>query len=766
MAEEEIVIVENDQEHENVDLSSDAYKRIDPEEAKAKKRKIILIATAVGGTVLLLLIGIILYFVFSKDEEPKTGDTNITKPKGEKVTKRKLTASELEKLIEKAKILYDSGNKESALLLFKEISIYSEAVSNYNLGVAKMGDGDYEGALEYFKKSTKSSDNELPSAINSAVCLFKLGKNKEAREHLSLARASLPKYGASPLYSYYYALISYYEGNYYEALAAVNAPTGKFYKKETEEIAKRAYLALDDSEATLKILKDEKHKDFMTMGFLQARLGKYREAISSFESAKQEREDKVVPLMAQSLVFLKARQPSQASNAAKQAILISEENASSAFPIKVFLKERAFESDKIQNKILTGFLNDNKNSYSIVFYFAPYKIFNPNKTISTIRKGEAGLLVDDVKAGVEYLELAAKQSKINAHMIKGIEYALSYRVYLANKAFKELEPKYPTHSVLLYNLALSYAQSGDFREANKYFTKAYHFDPKNYEAGIFSILTSKILGINFDRIRSSLEEDLFSASTFAGKPEYAAMLSFALDNPVSALDWINNSAKTGAMPLTMGTLMSFKLNRKDLAVANAKSLKNLLPKDIVANGLFQFINGSGGDVKIFAKETQKYLNNNSFDLNSIYYGPDIARDTYVAMCRVSGMLAKAKAVYESRLKIENFDKAQLLKGYGTVLMYLMMFEEATKAYSTLIFDVDFVNAHSLFMAGASAIASGNSSDAISFFELSKLYDPANLESIYALGLLYQEAANLNQATSHFQRIKGQFDSEFFDFDIR
>lgn len=119
------------------------------------------------------------------------------------------------------------------------------------------------------------------------------------------------------------------------------------------------------------------------------------------------------------------------------------------------------------------------------------------------------------------------------------------------------------------------------------------------------------------------------------------MLSFALDNPVSALDWINNSAKTGAMPLAMGTLMSLKLNRKDLAQANAKSLRSLLSKDIVANGLYLFINGNGGDVKTFAKETQKYLNNNSFDTNSIYYGPDIARDMYVAMSRVSGNAFRA-----------------------------------------------------------------------------------------------------------------------------
>jgi tetratricopeptide (TPR) repeat protein len=139
---------------------------------------------------------------------------------------------------------------------------------------------------------------------------------------------------------------------------------------------------------------------------------------------------------------------------------------------------------------------------------------------------------------------------------------------------------------------------------------------------------------------------------------------------------------------------------------------------------------------------------------------------YVSLHRVSGLLMRAKEAYEQRLKIENNDRAQLLKGYATTLMYLKMFKEANDAYVKVIFDIDYVNANTLFMAGASSIASGRSSSAISFFELAKMYDPTNVESVYALGLLYLEASNLNQSATQFKNIKGMFESEFFDFDIR
>jgi tetratricopeptide (TPR) repeat protein len=766
VADEEVVIVEEDEGESPVSLpDSETAATEESGEDKSKLKKKMLLFGFPALLLAILGIASAIFFLTKSNNKPVEVNTSEA-PEIKPGKKPKITAPELERLIEKAKALYDSGDKESALRLFGEISIYSESVSNYNLGVAKMGEGDYKGALEYFKNSIKNSDNELPSAINSAVCMLKLNDKKSAREYIALARASLPKYVASPLYSYYYSLINYYDDNYYEALSAVSAPTGKFFKNESNEIAKRAYLLFDDGSDMLEILKKEKNKDYLAIGFLEARDARYKEAIDAFEAARKYEDKRLKAVMAEALVYLKAKMPSQAAAMLKEGMLISEKDAAGVFDIKISLKERAFESDKIQEKLLNEFLLNPKNAASVIFYYAPYKVFNPNKTVSSIKKGEAGLMVDDIRAGAAYLENAAKQSRINADMIRGIEYGLSGRVYLANKVFKSLEPKFPTHAVLLYNLGLTYAQSGDFKEANRYFVKAYNFDPKNYEAGIFAIITAKIMGTPYDRIRESLEADLFGSSNFSNKAEYAAMFSFALDNAVASIDWLNNAPKKNAMSLAIGTLISAKLDKRNSAITNAKALQEMLPKDIVAAGLYLFVKNSGENVKFFARETQEYLNKKEYDVNSIFYGPDIAKDMYVSLHRVSGLLMRAKEAYEQRLKIENNDRAQLLKGYATTLMYLKMFKEANDAYAKVIFDIDYVNANTLFMAGASSIASARSSSAISFFELAKMYDPTNVESVYALGLLYLEASNLNQSATQFKNIKGMFESEFFDFDIR
>jgi tetratricopeptide (TPR) repeat protein len=769
VADDEVVIVEEDEGQTSLDSSAateEAAEKAPSEDTQKAGLKKKLMLYGIPAFAVLILIVAVTLIVLNRPKGEKVEVNASEAPKIKPGAKPKITASELEQLIEKAKALYESGDKESALKLYGEISVYSESVSNYNLGVAKMGEGDYKGAVNYFQNSIKAADNELPSAINSAVCMYKMGDRKKAKEYISLAKASLPKYVNSPLYSYYYSLISYYEGNYYEALSAVSAPTGKFFAHESSEIAKRAYLLFDDGIDMLEILKKEKNKDYLSIGFLQAREGKYKEAIDALESAKKNEPDKLKALMAQSLVYLKANMPLQASNTLKESMLISEAQASRIFDIQLFLKPTAFRSDMIQDKLLNEFISNPKTVASIMFYYAPYKVFNPNKTVSSIKKGEAGLMVDDITAGVGYLENAAKQSKINAEMVRGIDYAVSGRVYLANKLFKALEPKYPTHAVLLYNLGLTYAQSGDFKEAHKYFVRAYNFDPKNYEAGIFSIITSKIVGVPFDRTKESLEADLFAGGSFANKSEYAAMFSFALDNSVATIDWLMNTPKKNAMSLAIGTLISLKLDKRNAAIASAKALSQMLPKDIVAGGLYLFVKNSGENVKFFARETQAYLGKGYYDINSVFYGPDLAKDMFVSLHRVSGLLTRAKDIYERRIKIENNDRAQLLKGYGAVLMYLKMFKEANAAYSTVVLDIDYVNAHTLFMAGASAIASSKNSDAISFFELAKLYDPTSLESVYALGLLYLEAANINQSATQFKMIKGVFESEFFDFDIR
>lgn len=765
MAAEDIVIVE-----ENDSFASMSFGEPEkPKEVKEDKRKelikkIVRIGAPILGGALAISAAALTYIYWPTSEKV---DVNLTDPNKTSLSqKRKITVSEMEQLIKKAKTLYENGDKEGALKIFEEISLYSEGVSNYNLGVAKMYDGDYKGALEFFKNSIESADNELPSAINAAVCMLRLGDKKSAREYIALAKASLPRYSGSPLYSFYYSMINYYDGDYFESAAALRAPTSNLFPAEHAELAKRVFLQLDDPYETLKLLQSEKNKDFLNIGFLEARIGRYDKALAAFANAKQNQSEAIPAMMAEALVYLKAKAPLKAAESMGEALAISDKNASDIFSVNVYLKQDAFESSFMQDKLLNKFLLNPKNEAALIFYYAPYKLFNPNKSISSIKKGQAGIMVDDIKAGVGYLENAAKQSKVNAEMVRGIDYALSGRIYQANKLFKSLEAKHPAHAVLMYNLGLSYAQVGDFKEASKYFTKAYNFDPKNYEAGLFSIIASKLIAAPYDRIKESLGQDLLSPANFEGKTAYTAMYSYALDNPSAALTWINNTQKKNNILYVMGSLASIKVGKKEGSAPFARALVENSPSDIVAAGLHIYSKNYGEDIKAFARETQSYLNKNSYDIEPVFYGPDIAKDMYLSLHRAAGLLAKAKERYEKRLQTEANDRAQLLNGYGSTLMYLKMFKEAKDTYSQVILDKNFVNSQTLFMAGASAIASGNHSDAISFFELSKLYDPAGYESLYALGLLYLEAANLNQASKQFRMIKGSFDSEFFDFDVK
>jgi hypothetical protein len=51
-------------------------------------------------------------------------------------------------------------------------------------------------------------------------------------------------------------------------------------------------------------------------------------------------------------------------------------------------------------------------------------------------------------------------------------------------------------------------------------------------------------------------------------------------------------------------------------------------------------------------------------------------------------------------------------------------------------------------------------------ELAKLKNPKFLEARLGLGLLWQEAGNLNAASIQYSKITNGFKSKFFDFNVR
>ncbi len=78
-------------------------------------------------------------------------------------------------------------------------------------------------------------------------------------------------------------------------------------------------------------------------------------------------------------------------------------------------------------------------------------------------------------------------------MNKGIKKALESHIYQANAIFKSMIKKYPKHAILHYDLALSYAQIGNYAKAYKHFSTSYHLDSTNYLAGDFAIICGKLI---------------------------------------------------------------------------------------------------------------------------------------------------------------------------------------------------------------------------------------------------------------------------------
>ena len=788
MAEEEVVIVEGDDDGGlNLDIkptkeqkqeggTASATTTSEGESAKEPKftfkldrKNIILLA----GAVVMLIAAIVftVYLVSHRAQDDNSTATGLlfggkSYSQDQAAKRVAYDRNDIERLIKKAKALYDSGDKENALKLYKEISMFNESISSYNLGVAKMNEKDYSSAIRYFKDSLENGDNEFPAAINATLCAIKLGDKKQKEHFLELAEQALPKYVSSPLYSYYYTLLQYYSGNYFEALASINAKTSNYFDKEVGQLAPRLYLIHDDPINSLDYLLKIKNKDNLAQGLLYARDGRYIDAEQSLVKALGDGADSVKTNMALALIYLKTGACVSASNAITESVGVSEINATNMYPIKVVLRSSAFDSDAVQQKLASEFLYDSKTQNQILFYYAPFKLFNPDKSIASIKKGQAGILINDNKGGAEYLSGAAKTSRANAEIVRGIEYAINGRVWLANKTFKALEKQYQTHSILLYNLALTYAQLGDMRLANKYFTRSYNLDQRNPEAGIFAIITAKEMGIDFEKIKIPLDEHFTEQKTTGKMDEITMLYNIATDATYGNTEWMLKSEKKSPFACAIAVMLALKTNKMQSAIEFSNALLRQSPKDIVASAIGLHLADNGKDVKTFAKKVQSFMLRGDYDKNSIFYGPDIAYRTYINLARISGLVYIAEQLFDEKLRTEQYDRVQLLKAWSVSKVFMKKFDEANKGLSEVIFKNDNLNPEILFYAGTSAIASGKTAEAISFFELSKMAEKLNPESLYILGMLYQEAGSLKVASGSYKQIKDVYTSQFFDFELK
>ncbi len=776
MAEEEIVILEEEEKKEAQEKKEQEIEKKEEEEKEEKKRsldkKLLLIILALTLLIALLIVFLLfLAYERKKDKKPsQTPVSQIVKKIENKEKNASISVSALEEMIKKANYLYTHGNKKEALKIYENISLYNESISDYNIGVGLMKEKKYKEALKYFQKAAENGDNECASYINGAVCALKLKDSAAFKDFLKKAKEFLPKEVHSPLYSHYMATIHYYMDNYIESLIPLNHPSSDFYKDRENYLSSKIETYLGNDLKAIDYLERVKKIDTeFTLALLYARVKEYDIAAKKLLNLIEERkgdEKKIKTALA--LIENKRGNFEDSSKLLKELYKKYKSQIENIYPIKVFLKKSLFDVKEAQKEFQEKLFFKPANVLNLLFYYTPYKVFNARQTLSYIKKGGISLFIDETKSALNYLKTSSTISKVNLAISKGIKEALNRNIYKANATFKKLLNDYPKHSVLHFDLALTYAQIGDFSNALKHFQKSYHLNNKNYLAGVYAALLKNLFKEENKILVSILKEDIEEDESLKEREKHFlfTLISLAANFSSSLLDWLEEEPET-PLQKALSVIVSHKLKKYDEYKKFSKELHNTLPKDLIAEILYIDSVNRGKNIQEYAKSVQDRFLKPDADLSTFFNGYFISKIFFTKISQISGLLNHVRMLLKEKIIKSDNDPTGILQTLSYVDIYTNDFEEAYVIYNELIDTHKQQDTNTLFFAAVASIAAKHHANAIALLELAKLTDPANFESRYALGLLYQEAKNFEAASIQYSKIGNSgFKSDYFDFGIK
>jgi Flp pilus assembly protein TadD len=669
-------------------------------------------------------------------------------------------------MIAKADYHYSTGSKEEALYLYEKIAHYSEAISAYNLGVAQLKDSQYETALASFQKAIQNNEKRCVSAINAAVCSLHLNDEKSFSYYIDLAYAYLPQEAPSPLYSYYYSLINYYRGNYLEALTSLNNPTTNEYAEAQNSLNSKINALFDNNvDAITALKKNELPSNHFSLGLLHARIGDLSEAKKYLHSAIQNNTEPMKAQLALGLIKLKSGEVQSGAKEIENVTDIFADKVYEPFPIHVKLKDSLFNQDLAQKRYRNITIDSKHINYQKLFYFSPYKIFNANQTISYIRKGTANIFIDNVDSAQDYLKQGALSSNVNAGIVNAIKKALSFKIREANEMLQKLVEIQPKHSILHYNLALTYAQMGNMLDANRHFLRSYNLDAKNYLSGIYAIMTSQLINKDSEKLSSIIKDSIMHEASSEDTEFYMTLLHLSQDNILGTIDWLGKNYQQKPIYLALDIILGLKQNNIEEAKKSADALLELLPNEILPHLMYIDANFGKLSTKEYANEVLNYMKNKNFDFNDLYFGAYVTRYLYVQQNLITGKLRYLRENIRKMLESTTESPHELTSTLALASLYEGAYEESYTLYNNLIDNLKVQDPQTLFLGAVASTAANHHENAIALLELSKMKDANFLESRYALGLLYLETKNNKGAVIQLSKINNNFNSEYFNFDI-
>lgn len=777
---QEVVIQEKDPNEDIIPIESSderakeqkqETKEETPQESEGAKSKFKLtkkLLMLIGASILIFILLITaLIAAFSGSDEPESQVIELEEPKliTPPTITQKFQSSKIDSMLIKANKLYESGNKAEALKIYENIAVYNESLSNYNLGVSKMNQGLFKDAINSFKDAIANNENIAVSAINLAVCALEINDERLFEYYIDLANAFINRDSDVNLYEFYNALVNYYRGYYIEALHALDLSNSKYYTSQKEYLRSKILSYLHEDQEAIQAIKAVEDYDIsLPLGLLHARLGEYKEAKKYLNKALVDEKNAPSTYLAISLIDLKT---GEFGSAAKTLKMLNDFNSTfvrDTYPIKTILNPELFDINLAQNNYdLTKFFDQN-SLYQILFYFTPYKAFNPKQTIEYIRKGGLSLFVDESSIADEYLETSGIVSKANVMLSQAIFKALNNKLREANSDFLEITKLYPNHSIVQFNLALTFAQLGDFAQAYKHFVTSYHLDPSNYIAGAYAIMAAKMIGRDAKRLTKEVMDTMDTDTNLDQDNIYKAMIQLTQGNQGALNDWLDKNYNESVLNIVFNIICAYITDRNDIVILATDKLNQKLPNDVLTNIIYSVTRFDVKNIKNYAKDIQVKFLTTKLDKGTLYGGATIIKTEYIKLLQIAGLLNIERESIIKDLKISSDNTKDILHTLAYLSLFTGHYEEAYTIYNELVNTEKEDDANTLFLASVASIGANHPDSAIAYLELAKLTNPTYSEARLALGFLYQEVGNIDAAITQYSGLgDSKYQSQFFTF---
>ncbi len=744
--------------------SHDTEGEVSSEDTPAANNKLLYILIAVFTVLAFAMLGFLLYLYLSKKtvapDVQKTDEIiNTIKNKKSEI----IQAQSYQKLVNEAKKLYHDGKKEEALARYHDISLYNKALTFYNIGVAQLKEKHYDKALEAFTRSSKNEKLKLESLLNMAVAAFGKEDARQFQDYLNRATKALPDKMGSPLYSYYRALIDYYRGFYAEALVPLRHQSSDAYHIQKNRLMAKLYAAFDNYTQAIKVTeKNDLPEDFFTLGLLYANQHEYTLSEKYLQKAIEINKSPLNEKMALSLVYNKMGLFKKSSALLNSSYQKYKEKAQNSYPIAVSLKEALFDPVAAQKDFQKNLFFNDRNTFSLLFYFAPYRLMNPKQTINNIHQGAKNIYINALGSALDNLHLSGTISDANLEITKGIKAALTDNLYTAQKIFKEGIKRYPNSAQLHYNLALTDAKLYQFKDAYVHFKKSSVLDTTYYLSPIFAYLCGSLLHKEPHKETLTQIENKINNSDSADK---AALLSLIA---ITRKDIQGGDLSMHQTPFEDVLVIILSQIRQDAALyrQSTTALLKKIPDDLITNILHIDATQDKRDIKAYAKVIQATLTKPMLNFTPLSAGNAFVKEYYIQMLNIAGIVPQAKIMLEKKLQEKGTESIALLQALAYTDIFTQEFDQAYAIYNHLIDKKNQQDSNTLFLAAIASIGSAHHANAIALLELAKLTNESNLESRFALGILYHEIKNIEGAAIQYEKIgDGGFHSRYFTFNI-